>query len=293
MNDGSPILFNCPRCQKRLRAKSPFAGKAIRCPNRSCGITIQVPHGEGPLEQQAARSPWLLLAGTAAVALVLCAAMACLWKSSTVRTQAAVDQARAEAAQAQAAAQTAGREAAQAQEQARVANADLTRARSDAQAALGEATRAQEQARVAATSLDQARAEANDARSELDQVKAARTSLNDSPPAIDQPNPTQDSWPTFLAALPFGNSEVRIINPRGWAVKVGLRCDGLGKDFTVPASGNRSVRVPSGNYEIYFQFADEPEAVYQGDNYNLADQHYAEITVKAVPGGNYRLHPVN
>src|SRR4051794_23182520 len=41
MDDGTTLLI-CPHCQKRLRLKGA-AGKRVRCPNPSCGQTIDVP----------------------------------------------------------------------------------------------------------------------------------------------------------------------------------------------------------------------------------------------------------
>jgi hypothetical protein len=97
-------------------------------------------------------------------------------------------------------------------------------------------------------------------------------------------------WPRYSAVL-AGANEVRITNPNEFTVKVGLRSSGKGKDLTVPASSTRSVYVPDGPYEIFFQYSSEPDSLYQGDRFTLAGNG-VEIQIVKVVNGNYGIRKV-
>ena len=97
-------------------------------------------------------------------------------------------------------------------------------------------------------------------------------------------------WPAFQGQL-SGGMEVRIRNPNPSAVRVGLRSNGQGNDFIVPGEATKSASVPNGPYEIYFQFADKPDKVFQGDKFALKDNG-VEIQIVKVVNGNYSIHEV-
>lgn len=100
-------------------------------------------------------------------------------------------------------------------------------------------------------------------------------------------NALPKNWPSYTEPL-SGDNEVRIDNPNNRAVKVGLRCGGKGKDFMVAIQSVRSVWVPNGSYQIFFIYQDEPDAVYQGDDFTLRDNSVI-IRLVASPHGNFRL----
>jgi len=98
-------------------------------------------------------------------------------------------------------------------------------------------------------------------------------------------------WPEFSGRL-AGQMQVRIKNPNDFRVRVGLRCDGKGLDFVVPASGTRSAFVPNGHYDIYFQYSKDSSSVYQGDSFTL-NNNGVEIQIVQVVDGNYGIRKVN
>lgn len=97
-------------------------------------------------------------------------------------------------------------------------------------------------------------------------------------------------WPSFRGEL-AGRNEVRVTNPNDFTVKAGLRSDGRGKDFDVPANGQTSVRVPDGRYDIYFRYSTDPDGLYQGDSFTLKGNG-VEIKIVKVVHGNYRIRKV-
>lgn len=103
-------------------------------------------------------------------------------------------------------------------------------------------------------------------------------------------NALPKNWPPYTEPL-SGNNEVRIDNPNNRAVKVGLRCGRKGKDFMVAIQSVRSVWVPDGSYQIFFIYQDEPDAVYQGDDFTLRNNSVI-IRLVASLHGNFRLRRV-
>ena len=98
-------------------------------------------------------------------------------------------------------------------------------------------------------------------------------------------------WPPMTGKL-LGAMEVRVRNPNDFQVKVGLRSGGKGRDFTVAANGTRSVGVPNGRYDIYFQYSYDPHGLYQGDAFTL-NNNGVEIQIVKVVNGNYGIRKVN
>jgi ankyrin repeat protein len=99
------------------------------------------------------------------------------------------------------------------------------------------------------------------------------------------------NWPEFSTEL-TGLHEVRVRNPNDFNVRVGLRSDGMGKDFIVSPRGTESVNVPNGRYDIYFNYSADPGGLYQGDSFTL-ENNGVEITITKVVNGNYGIRKVN
>ncbi len=108
-------------------------------------------------------------------------------------------------------------------------------------------------------------------------------------------------WPEYNSEIdsasvipnfPVINSyEVRVISELGFPIKVGLRSDDKGKDFIVPKKGAASIRVPRGKYDIYFQYAADPESLYQGDSLNLQSSGFS-IQLKGEGAGGYKIRKI-
>ena len=101
---------------------------------------------------------------------------------------------------------------------------------------------------------------------------------------------TVSNWPSYSGKLK-GENTVRIVNPNDYNIKVGLRSNGKGIDFDVAKNATKTVYVPNGHYEIYFQYSTEKDALYQGDNFTLANNGI-EIQIVKVAGGNYSIRKI-
>lgn len=108
--------------------------------------------------------------------------------------------------------------------------------------------------------------------------------------ALGSPAARAPNWPAYSRELD-GRMEVRVRNPNGFAVKVGLRSAGNGKDFTVRPNGVQIVQVPNGRYEIFFQYSTDPDGLYQGDSFTL-NGNGVEIQIVKVINGNYGIRKV-
>lgn len=95
------------------------------------------------------------------------------------------------------------------------------------------------------------------------------------------------NWPAYSRELD-GRMMVGITNPNEFEVKVGLRSGDSGKDFVVNAHSTRSVGVPNGRYNIYFQYSTDPDGLYQGDSFAL-NGNGVEIQIVKVVNGNYGI----
>jgi hypothetical protein len=108
-------------------------------------------------------------------------------------------------------------------------------------------------------------------------------------------------WPEYnseiyaspvIGNFPVINSyEVRVTSELEFPIKVGLRSDDKGIDFIVPKKGAASIRVPSGKYDIYFQYAADPESLYQGDSFNVENSGVG-IQLKRTEAGGYKLRKI-
>jgi hypothetical protein len=102
-------------------------------------------------------------------------------------------------------------------------------------------------------------------------------------------NPPKN-WPKASGVLD-GDMEVRVTNPNDFQVRVGLRASGKGKDFVVSPNDSETVRVPNGQYDIYFNYSSDPEGLYRGDSFTLNDNG-VEIQIVKVVNGNYGIRKV-
>jgi hypothetical protein len=60
----------------------------------------------------------------------------------------------------------------------------------------------------------------------------------------------------------------------------------------VAASRSRAVNLPNGEYQVYFRFSDEPDALYRGDDFSLFDAS-AELRLGGAVEGNYAVRRVD
>ena len=88
-----------------------------------------------------------------------------------------------------------------------------------------------------------------------------------------------------------GLNLVRIRNPNPFGVRVGLRSSGMGKDFIVKSDSTESVKVPDGQYNIYFQYSSDPDGLYRGDSFVIS-RNGVEIQIVKVVNGNYGIRKV-
>ena len=114
--------------------------------------------------------------------------------------------------------------------------------------------------------------------------------LPSEPPAVVVQSKAARRWPA-LTSTPKGRNPVRVVNPNGFAVKVAIRLGTKGADFDVRANSRNTVHLPNGRWDIYFQYANDPDSLYQGDSFTLADQG-VEIQLVKVRNGNYSIRKV-
>lgn len=106
------------------------------------------------------------------------------------------------------------------------------------------------------------------------------------------------NWPEYSSVISTGNRTIydhkpkfRIISTNELPIKVGLRKDDEGVDFIIPSNDAVSVAVAPGTYEIYFQFADDPTNLYQGDSINV-DRSGFEIQLNGKEAGDYKIRKI-
>jgi len=101
---------------------------------------------------------------------------------------------------------------------------------------------------------------------------------------------SQVGLPPFTEEV-TGRNELRIRNPNDFKVTAGIRSGAKGKNLEVPANGTTSAFVSDGNYDIYFLYSNQPDAVFQGDGFALKGNG-VEIQIVKVAGGNYNIRRV-
>lgn len=107
---------------------------------------------------------------------------------------------------------------------------------------------------------------------------------------VTMPAPAREDVPVYDGELEGGN-EVRVDNPNNRAVQVEIRSGMKNKRFTVPPRSVRSVWVPNGSFQVFFVYSDEPDAVYQGDDFTLNDNGVLINLVQQV-NGNFGIRRV-
>lgn len=88
-----------------------------------------------------------------------------------------------------------------------------------------------------------------------------------------------------------GANEVRIRNPNDFTATAAVRIGDSGVDIDVPPGGVASAYVPDGRYDIYFNYSNQPAALFQGDSFTLSGNG-VEIRIVQVPNGNYGIRQV-
>lgn len=102
---------------------------------------------------------------------------------------------------------------------------------------------------------------------------------------------THDLRPFFSQKIIGGMNPIKVINPNDCIVFVGIRSGLKGKDFVVPSKSEAETDVPNGNYDIYFVYSNQPNALFQGDPFVL-NQQKISITLENTVNGNYHTRQI-
>ena len=89
-----------------------------------------------------------------------------------------------------------------------------------------------------------------------------------------------------------GGNTVRVRNQNDFNIRVALRSGGRGRDFGVSARDTTQVQVPDGRYDMFLQYAVDPEGIYRGDSFSL-NGNGMEIDVTPVSGNAASAKRVN
>jgi len=88
--------------------------------------------------------------------------------------------------------------------------------------------------------------------------------------------------PNFTYQLREGSYEIKIQNPLDVEVLVGIRSDKRGKNFSIPAGGVKSIKVPRGEYNIYYIRSDEPNRVIEGGSVNIDGLFVGDVEIHLI-----------
>ena len=96
--------------------------------------------------------------------------------------------------------------------------------------------------------------------------------------------------------LPSAGRELTGANPVASIIPTVLGQGGVAiwnrwKGLSVAANDTATVHVRDGRYDIYFQYSDDPDGLYQGDSFTLSGNG-VEIQLVKVVGGNYGIRKV-
>ncbi|MGO9919876.1 MAG: hypothetical protein ACLQIB_34935 [Isosphaeraceae bacterium] len=102
------------------------------------------------------------------------------------------------------------------------------------------------------------------------------------------------SYPFQQPMGQVGQSTFRAVNSTENDAQFELRAQpgGAKGSFRVPAGGSNEVAVPSGSYQVFFRFSNEPEAIYQGEDIRLSNPG-GEFRLGGIANGNYTYRRVN
>ena len=98
--------------------------------------------------------------------------------------------------------------------------------------------------------------------------------------------------PPYYSVL-RGDKALSIINNSRRTVSVRILSGGAGADLYIGPGASRSASVPSGNFEVYYIFSDEPWALYKGDNVRLPSYAASGSITLGASLGNYSIRQVN
>lgn len=111
-------------------------------------------------------------------------------------------------------------------------------------------------------------------------------------PAAQFPQPQRAFMPPYRLAL-RGDKALRIINNSRRTVSVRILSGNAGADLYIGPGASRSANVPSGNFELYYIFSDEPGALYKGDNVRLPSYAASGSITLGASLGNYSIRQAN
>jgi hypothetical protein len=93
------------------------------------------------------------------------------------------------------------------------------------------------------------------------------------------------------APIAGGPSVLQVVNPIRDTVLVIFARPGRAGWFFVDKGRTSQHSVEDGSYQMFFVYAEEPDALYQGDDVSVASQ-IATITLRPVSDGNYGIRRV-
>jgi hypothetical protein len=91
--------------------------------------------------------------------------------------------------------------------------------------------------------------------------------------------------------IPTGPSIIRVVNPQPRLVLVAFRSGEQMGSFFVESGDSNQYSVRNGQYQMFFIYEDEPDALYQGDDVTISNQ-ISTITLEFVPHGNYGVRRI-
>jgi len=109
-------------------------------------------------------------------------------------------------------------------------------------------------------------------------------------PSRPQPSEERAALPPIEKPL-TGRNEIRVTNPHDYSVDVQIRTGAFASNFSVAPHGTGLTHGPDGSYQIFFIYSNEPDALYQGDDFNLNHQRI-EIQLVNVSDGNYHVRKI-
>ncbi|MGO9923503.1 MAG: hypothetical protein ACLQIB_53480 [Isosphaeraceae bacterium] len=103
---------------------------------------------------------------------------------------------------------------------------------------------------------------------------------------------SQEVLPKYTRPLPRGINRLTVVNPNDYDARVGLRAGKImSRNFVVRAHRSVTISIPNGRFNVFFQFSNQPDALFQGDQITVES---ASVTIKlvAVQDGNYGISQV-
>lgn len=85
--------------------------------------------------------------------------------------------------------------------------------------------------------------------------------------------------PDFTYQLREGSYEMKIHNPLDVEVIVGVRSDKRGKNLSIGPGGTKSIKVPRGEYEIFYIRSDEPTRLLEGGTVKIDGLFVGDVDI--------------